>query len=129
MTSSPTILIVDDEPELCAVLEKTLKKEGYHALTATTGRRALALLKKEKVHLLLLDLKMPDMGGLDLLKKIRGKEAAPKGKKKKGVPVVILTAYGSLSSAREAMELGAVDYLNKPFDLGEVKSVVREVLG
>ena len=68
-----------------SVLEKTLKKEGYHALTATTGRRALALLKKEKVHLLLLDLKMPDMGGLDLLKKIRGKEAAPKGKKKKGV--------------------------------------------
>ena len=108
MTSSPTILIVDDEPELCAVLEKTLKKEGYHALTATTGRRALALLKKEKVHLLLLDLKMPDMGGLDLLKKIRGKEAAPKGKKKKGVPVVILTAYGSLSSAREAMVIASV---------------------
>lgn len=118
------LLIVDDEPKLCEILEKTLKKEGYRVLTATTGRKALSLLKKEKVHLLLLDLKMPDIGGLELLKKIRGK-----GKKKNLVPTVILTAYGSLSSAREAMELGAVDYLTKPFGLDEVKSVVKEHLG
>lgn len=117
------ILVVDDEPELCKVLQKALKKEGYRVLTATTGRKALSILKKEKVHLLLLDLKMPSIGGLELLKKIRGK-----GKKKNLVPTVILTAYASLSSAREAMELGAVDYLTKPFDLDEVKSVVKEVL-
>lgn len=117
------ILVVDDEPELCHVLQKVLKKEGYRVLTATTGQKAIELLKKEKVHLLLLDLKMPDIGGLELLKKIRGE-----GKKKNRVPTVILTAYGSLSSAREAMALGAVDYLTKPFDLDEVKSVVKEVL-
>lgn len=118
------VLVIDDEPELCKILQKVLKKEGYHVLTATTGRKALSLLKKEKIHLLLLDLKMPMLGGLELLKKIRGKD-----KKKNLVPAVIITAYGSLSSAREAMELGAVDYLTKPFDLDEVKSVVREVLG
>lgn len=117
------ILIVDDEPELCKVLKKVLEKEGYRVLTATKGQKALSLLKKEKIHLLLLDLKMPDIGGLELLKRIRGK-----GKIKNPVPAVILTAYGSLSSAREAMELGAVDYLTKPFDLDEVKSIVREVL-
>lgn len=124
MSQASQILVVDDEPALCNVLQKTLKKAGYRVLTATTGRKALSLLKKEKVHLLLLDLKMPTLGGLELLKKIRGK-----GKMKNPVPAVILTAYGSLSSARLAMELGAVDYLTKPFDLDEVKSVVKEVLG
>lgn len=123
MPQASQILIVDDEPELCKVLQKALKKEGYQVLIATTGRKALSLLKKEKVHLLLLDLKMPTLGGLELLKKIRGK-----GKKKNRVPAVILTAYGSLSSAREAMALGAVDYLTKPFDLDVVKSVVKEAL-
>lgn len=124
MSSFPLVLIADDEPELCNVLKKTLIKEGYQVLTANTGTRALALLKKEKIRLLLLDLKMPRMSGLEVLKKIR---MAQKGQP--SVPVVILTAYGSLSSAREAMKLGAVDYLTKPFDLNVVKAVVREALG
>lgn len=121
------ILVVDDEPELCKVLKKVLEKEGYRVLTATKGQKAFSLLKKEKIHLLLLDLKMPDMGGLELLKKIRGWDTG--GKNKNQVPAVIITAHGSLSSARSAMELGVIDYLTKPFDLDEVKSVVREALG
>lgn len=124
MPCASQILIVDDEPELCKVLKKVLTKEGYRVLTATTERKALSLLKKEKIHLLLLDLNMPGIGGLEVLQKIRGK-----GKKKNLVPTVILTAYASLFSAREAMELGAVDYITKPFDLNEVKSVIKEVLG
>ena len=126
MRKRNVILIVDDELELCKVLQKTLKKEGYHVLIATTGQKALSLLKKEKVDLLLLDLKMPLISGLELLKKIR--KTVPEGKKKSTIPAVILTAYGSLSSAQEAMSLGAVEYLTKPFDLKEVITVVKEAL-
>lgn len=124
MPPPPTILVVDDEPELCNVLKKVLTKEGYHVLIATSGHQALSLLKNEgNIRLILLDLKMPVMGGLDLLKKMKGSG------KKKLPAVIILTAYGSLSSAREAMELGAVDYLTKPFDLEDVKAAVKEALG
>lgn len=117
-----TILIADDEEALCQILKKVLTKEGYRVLSAPNGRRALALLKREEVHLVLLDLKMPGLGGLEILERIRAL--------KKGSPVVvILTAHGSLSSAREAMELGAVDYLTKPFDLRDVKRAIQEALG
>jgi len=125
MTASPTILVVDDEPELCNVLKKVLTKEGYSVLIATSGQRALSVLKKRRdVRLILLDLKMPAIGGLDLLKKVK------KSWGRRKIPaVIILTAHGSLSSAREAMELGAADYLTKPFDLEEVKRAVKEALG
>lgn len=125
MPTAATILVVDDEPELCNVLKKVLTKEGYRVLIATSGRRTLSLLKKEKdIRSILLDLKMPGIDGLDLLKKMKtfwGRRKRP--------AVIILTAYGSLSSAREAMELGAVDYLTKPFDLEDVKTAVKEALG
>jgi DNA-binding response OmpR family regulator len=125
MTASPTILVVDDEPELCDVLKKVLTKEGYCVLIATSGHRGLSLLKKEKdIRLILLDLKMPAIDGLDLLKKMKKSWG-----RRKRPAVIILTAYGSLSSAREAMELGAVDYLTKPFDLKDVKRAVKEALG
>ena len=120
ITDPPLILVADDEADLCNVLKKTLTKEGYQVLTANTGRRVLTLLKKERIRLLLLDLKMPGMGGIEVLRKLR--------KNNPTLSVVILTAHGSLSSAREAMELGAVDYLTKPFDLSVVKTVVREAL-
>ena len=123
MKTRLTILVVDNEPGLCNVLKKALGREGYQVLTASTGRRALTLLKKGKIDLLLLDLKMPGLGGLDILRELR------KGSSKKVVPpTVVLTAYGSLSSAREAMELGGGDYLTKPFDLDVVKEVVAEAL-
>lgn len=116
-----TILVVDDEPELCRVLKKTLSREGYRVLTATSGLVALKVIKKEKVNLLLVDLKMPGMDGLEFLKRVK------KGRPK--IPAIILTAYGSLSSAREAMGLGVCDYLTKPFDLKEVITMVKEALG
>ena len=130
--SPPLVLVADDEVELCNVLKKTLLKEGYRVVTANTGRQVLALLKKEPIQLLLLDLKMPGMDGLETLRKIRSAEHLKKGRGLQNsptIPVVILTAHGSLSSARAAMELGAVDYVTKPFDLNVVKAVVREALG
>ena len=120
--SPKTILVVDDEVEIGRVLKKVLTLEGYRILVTTSGQSALSLLRKEQVNLILLDLKMPRMGGLEVLKKVRAQ------KRKGGIPVVMLTAYGSVSSAREAMTLGAVDYLTKPFDLDAVKSAVREAL-
>lgn len=121
MEATPTILVVDDERELCAILKKTLSREGYRVLTATSGLAALKIIKKEKVNLLLVDLKMPRMDGLEFLKR------AKKGKC--AVTTIMLTAYGSLSSAREAMGLGVCDYLTKPFDLKEVVTLVKEALG
>lgn len=123
MPDESTILVVDDEAELCDILKKVLTKEGYHTLTARTGKRALTLLKQEDVRLILLDLKMPGMDGLEILGKIK------KMKDRPTPVVVILTAHGSLSSAREAMQLGAVDYITKPFDLDMIKAVVKEALG
>ncbi len=119
-----TLLIVDDEPALSEILKKHLHREGYEVLTATNGREALALVRQHgNIRLLLLDLKMPGMSGLDCLKKLRrlrGIKSTP--------AAVIMTAYGNPSSAREAMSLGAVDYLTKPFDLRQVSMVAREVL-
>lgn len=114
------ILVVDDEPDLCKTLKKVLGKEGYQVLTATSGLEALKIMKREKIDLLLVDLKMPGIDGIEVLR--RSKKA------KRTVPSVILTAHESLSSARESMALGAIDYLTKPFDLKEVLSVVKEAL-
>ena|SRR3989338_8972716 len=120
MSSTHTILVADDEVDLCKTLERVLAKEGYRVLTAHEGEKALALLKEEGIHLLLLDLKMPGLGGLEVLQRVR--------KDYPSLAVVIMTAYGSLASAREAMQLGAVDYLTKPFDLNVVRAVVKEAL-
>lgn len=121
MTSFPTILIVDDEVALCKVLQKTLTREGYSSLIAKDGLEALKIIKKQKIDLILLDLQMPQMTGLEFLQKATKINKLP--------PTIILTAHGSLSSAREAMQLGALDYLTKPFDLDEVIKVVKETLG
>jgi CheY-like chemotaxis protein len=116
------ILVADDEPALLNILKKHLSKKGYSVLTAGNGLEVLTLLESKEVQLIILDLNMPRMGGLNLLRKIRQLKGAPQ------LPVVILTAYVSPSSAREAMQLGAIEYLTKPFDLVQLTSVVREAL-
>lgn len=123
MPAKQTILVVDDEPKLCQILQKVLTQGGYEVLTETSGEAALCVFKKKPVHLILLDLKMPGMDGLEVLKKVREEKQGT------SVPVVIMTAYGSASSAREALSLGAVDYLAKPFDLRELKSIVSANVG
>lgn len=119
---APSILVADDEPGICNLLKKALTREGYKVSTATSGRRVVSILKRRDVQLLLLDLKMPDMGGIEVLEKIRAIKKGP------FPAVVIMTGHGSPSSAREAIRLGAVDYLAKPFDLNLVNAVVKEAL-
>jgi two-component system response regulator AtoC len=108
----PVILLVDDEDTIRLFLEKTLREEGYEALTAATGAEALELTRSELPDLVLLDLKLPDMSGLDVLKQI--KEEVPE------VCVIMLTAFGDIETAVTAMKKGAFDFVSKPVNLEEL---------
>ncbi len=116
----PKILIIDDEEHMCWALKKAMQQEGYEALTATSGSKGIEILKEKGPSLVLLDLKMPGMDGLEVLKII--KEIHPK------IPVIMITAHGTIETAIEAMKLGADDYITKPFDLDELKIVVAQAL-
>jgi two-component system, NtrC family, response regulator AtoC len=108
----PVILLVDDEDTIRLFLEKTLREEGYEALTAATGTEALELTRSDLPDLVLLDLKLPDMSGLDVLKQI--KEEVPE------VCVIMLTAFGDIETAVTAMKKGAFDFVSKPVNLEEL---------
>ena len=116
-----TILIVDDKKDFCTVLSDSLSQDRYRVVTAFNGKMALQLAKKEKPDLILLDIKMPGMDGIEVLKKIK--------KMREEIAVIMFTAFGTLETAREAMKLGAYDYVSKPVDLFLLKSLVKEVLG
>ena len=105
----PRILVVDDEENLCAFMKLMLAKEGYDVVTTVSAREALDLLSDDGMDLVFTDLMMPEMSGLDLVKKLR--EMRPE------TECVVMTAYASVDSAIEALKLGAADYIPKPFDL------------
>ena len=117
-----TVMVVDDEPQVCQLLEKILREEGYQVLVAQSGRDALALATgaRPQIFLFLLDIVMPDMDGMATLRELR--RQGHQGE------VVIITAQGTVQTARQAMLLGAFDYITKPFNLELLKSVVREAL-
>ena len=116
----PTILIVEDEARMRRLLELSLGEEGYNTLSAGSAEEGLKLVEREGVALLLTDLKLPGMTGLQLLESVRRVRAE--------MPVVVMTAFGTVESAVEAMKAGASDYVLKPFSLDEVKMVVRREL-
>ena len=115
-----TILIVDDEKDFCTVLSDSLSQDRYRVVTAFNGKTALQIAKKEKPDLMLLDIKMPGMDGIEVLRKIK--------KMKKEIAVIMFTAYGTLETARKAMKLGAYDYVTKPVDHSLLKSLMKEAL-
>jgi two-component system, NtrC family, response regulator AtoC len=112
-----SVLIVDDEKTLARSIKLSLEEHGYEAEVANDGDRALELLEKMHPDLVLLDLRLPKVSGLDLLKKIRGHDPS--------VAAVMMTAYGTIEGAVEAMKLGAFDYVTKPIDLDELKVIVE----
>ncbi|GAC1358475.1 MAG: sigma-54 dependent transcriptional regulator [Ktedonobacteraceae bacterium] len=117
---SLAILIIDDEPYLPHQFARFLKRHGYDVSTAVDGEAGLAELQKSTIDLVLLDLRLPRLGGLEVLERVRAID--------QDVPVVILTAYGDVETAVAAMKLGAADYLLKGFDLEELLLVVQRAL-
>jgi nitrogen regulation protein NR(I) len=112
------VLIVDDELNIRRVLAAMLKREGYDVTTAADGEQALAVLEKTPVHVVVTDLVMPRVGGLELLRRVSVDYP--------DVPVILITAHGSVDSAVAALKLGAFDYITKPFEQEELKKVIAK---
>jgi len=117
---SGRILIIDDEETLCYFLKESLEDRGYQAMAAHTAGDGLEQLATQRVDLVLLDLKLPDGEGLDVLGEIRKADAE--------LPVIVLTGHAAVETAVRAMKLGAYDYLEKPVNLAQLTSSVAEVL-
>ncbi len=115
-----SVLIVDDEENIRFTLSQTLASLPAEVETAADGEQALAKVEQRPFSLILLDLRMPGMDGMDVLRRLA--ELRPE------IPVLIITAHGSISSAVEAMKLGAVEFLQKPFTPDEIRAQVRRIL-
>ena len=114
------ILIVDDEPSIRMVLRAHLTRSGYDVTATENGAEAIAMLRNEDYHLVVSDLKMPVVGGMELLNHCN--EAYP------GLPVILITAHGTVDSAVEAIKKGAQDYVTKPFDSDELMPIIEKAL-
>jgi DNA-binding response OmpR family regulator len=120
MSKPARILIVDDEPNIRLMFRTTLAADGYLIATAEDGDKALMLLQTSPFDLVLLDLQMPRLNGMRLLERLR--ESC------NDVPVVIITAHGSIPDAVAAVRLGAIDFLQKPIAPAELRRIVSDVL-
>ena len=119
-TSGARVLIVEDDPASRRLWEVRLRPLECDVATASNGEQALTLIRKDLPDLILLDLQMPKMGGIEVLRELR--------KDKINVPVVVITAHGSIETAVEAMKEGAYDFITKPVDANHFDIVVRKVL-
>lgn len=120
MTEKRKILVVDDEDALRTVLSAELNSEGYDVGTAADGSEALAELQKDKFDLVLLDIKMPNMNGFEVLKVIKEKH--------QGTKVIMLTGFADLKNAIESKKLGAEDFVSKPYDLVDLLTTIDRVM-
>jgi len=116
----PRILIVDDEPSIRKVLTAHLQRLGHEVETAEDGGAAIALLEQDSFHLVVSDLKMPVVDGMALLRWVTDNQP--------GLPVILITAHGTVDSAVEAIKHGAFDYITKPFDRDELHGVIAKAL-
>jgi len=114
------ILIVDDEPDILELLSMTINRMGLHCTTACSLSDARYQLQNNPFDLCLTDMRLPDGSGLDLVAEIQEQYS--------DMPVVVITAYGSVEVAIEAMKVGAFDFLSKPIELEKLKSVIRTAL-
>ncbi|MCI4445721.1 MAG: sigma-54-dependent Fis family transcriptional regulator [Candidatus Aminicenantes bacterium] len=115
-----TLLIIDDEKSLLEVLSMVFKKEGYEVKAAASGAEALEILNSNSVDLVITDIRMPHISGMEILQYVKGNMPE--------VPVIVITAYGSIQQAVEALKAGALDYIVKPFDVEELKILVARGL-
>lgn len=120
MSDKPKILVVDDEKNILILIKKVLEESPYSVESCAEGSKALAILKKQKIDVLLLDLNLPDIGGIEILKSLVNQLHKP--------DVIIITAFGNIDNAVETMKLGAVDFIQKPFSPDQIRDTVRKVL-
>jgi DNA-binding NtrC family response regulator len=116
----PSILIVDDDEVMQETLSDVLRKRGYEIFSVGSGNGALPMIKKNVIDLILLDMRLPDIDGLEVLKKIKEFDTE--------ILVIMMTAYSDVQTAVSAMKSGAYDYINKPFELEELKLLIEKGL-
>lgn len=116
----PKILMVDDELDACEVISYFLGRRGYDVITTNSAEEALSKLSTEKPELILLDILMPGMDGIECLRKIR--------EINKEVPVIMVTCITNIDTAKQAMELGATDYLTKPLGYNALETAISTYL-
>lgn len=117
---SGKILIVDDQYGIRILLNEVFNKEGYTTFQAASGFQALDIVQQHSPDLVLLDMKIPGMDGIEILKRMKAVDP--------DIRVIIMTAYGELDMIQEAKDLGAITHFAKPFDIDEIRAAVREQL-
>ncbi|HHT9119672.1 MAG TPA: response regulator [Candidatus Hypogeohydataceae bacterium YC41] len=120
LKSKYTVLLADDEPEIVKFFRSVFSKEGYRVINVQNGNRVLHKVKKGGIDLVIMDVVMPNMDGMKALKEL--KRMAPR------LPVIVLSGYGDLQTARQAMLIGAQDFITKPFDVDFMKAVVKQAI-
>ncbi|MCX7011931.1 MAG: sigma-54 dependent transcriptional regulator [Candidatus Sumerlaeota bacterium] len=118
--SAGTVAVVDDEPNMCKILNKILRAEGYHVVTYTDSREALEQIRQAQPDVLLTDIRMPEVDGMDVLKAV--KRDMPQ------TQVLVMTGYGTIDGAKEALREGALDYVTKPFRTDELLLAIQKAM-
>ena len=120
MNNRQSILLVDDDPEFRKAMKKMFEKSGYNVTVAADGQEALEALSEETFDLIISDLRMPNLNGMELMEELK--------RRKINLPVIFITAYGEVESYMDLMNLGAFEYINKPVKGQEILGVVRKAL-
>jgi len=120
MKGKPIVLVVDNQKEAIELFRRILKKENCTILTTNSGEEALSLVDRKRPTLVILDLRMPDMSGIEVLQRIKRID--------EDIEVIVTTAYGTMKTARIVMKLGAFDYVTKPFDTNYIRDIVADAL-
>ena len=113
-------LVVDDDEVICDFFTRILTRDGYQVTVASNGQKALNIARERRLSLVLLDIRMPGMDGVDTLRELK--------KINKDIPVIMLSAYGDLETNIKAARLGAHNCIAKPFDLGRIKGAIEEAI-
>lgn len=119
MTSKASIIIIEDEKNICSFIEHILEPQGYRVITASTGREGLQYITSDHPDVILLDLGLPDMDGIEIIEQVRVWSS---------VPIIVISARTTEKSKVAALDLGADDYLTKPFGTGELLARIRTAL-
>src|SRR4051794_27478501 len=119
MSTQPLVLVADDEPRITKLVSMALMEEGFRIVTARDGEEALRKTEEIRPDVVLLDIVMPDLDGIEVMRQLR---------ERRPVPVILLTAKGSTADKAKGLDLGADDYVAKPFHPDELAARVRAVL-